>query len=119
MEIIKSKKQHKEYLKAIELLMSKKKIRSSEIKRMGVLALLVEDYEKRVFPIAYPKPSEAIKFRMDQQNLKQKDLIKYFGCRSMVSEVLNGKRSLTLNSIRKLSHGLGISADILIQREVT
>ena len=62
-----------------------------------------------------PEPIEAIKFRMDQQGLAKKDMVEYFGSASKVSEVLNGKRPLSINMIRKLNKGLGIPADILIQ----
>ena len=80
-----------------------------------VLGILVEKYEDEHFPIEQPTPVEAIKFRMEQRGLKQIDLVPYMGSRSKVSEVLSGKRSLTLNMIRSLSHGLGIPADVLLQ----
>jgi HTH-type transcriptional regulator/antitoxin HigA len=60
-------------------------------------------------------PVELIKLMMDQQNLKKKDLIPYIGSASKVTEVLNGKRNLSLSMIRRLSEGLGIPADVLIQ----
>jgi HTH-type transcriptional regulator/antitoxin HigA len=82
---------------------------------LDVLALLIEKYEQEVFPMDVPDPIEAIKFRMDQQGLIKKDLISYFGSASKVTEVLNGTRNLSINMIRKLSEGLGISADILIK----
>lgn len=82
---------------------------------LELIVTLVELYEKNNFPIESPSPIEAIKFRMEQLNLTQKDLVQYIGSKSKVSEVLSGKRSLSLNMIRKLSVGLGISAEILIQ----
>ena len=82
---------------------------------LELIVTLVELYEKNNFPIESPSPIEAIKFRMEQLNLTQKDLVQYIGTKSKVSEVLSGKRSLSLNMIRKLSVGLGISAEILIQ----
>ena len=82
---------------------------------LELIVTLVELYEKNNFPIESPTPIEAIKFRMEQLNLTQKDLVQYIGSKSKVSEVLSGKRSLSLNMIRKLSVGLGISAEILIQ----
>lgn len=82
---------------------------------LDVLALLIEKYEQEVFPMDVPDPIEAIKFRMDQQGLIKKDLIPYFGSASKVTEVLNGTRNLSINMIRKLSEGLGISADVLIK----
>lgn len=82
---------------------------------LELIVTLVELYEKNNFPIESPTPIEAIKFRMEQLNLTQKDLVQYIGSKSKVSEILSGKRSLSLNMIRKLSVGLGISAEILIQ----
>ena len=73
------------------------------------------DREAREFPIDLPSPVEAIKFRMEQQGLRQVDLVLYFGARSRVSEVLAGKRALSLAMIRKLHVGLGIGLDVLIQ----
>jgi HTH-type transcriptional regulator / antitoxin HigA len=88
---------------------------SPEFDELDVLVVLIEKYEQETFPIAKPDPISAIKFRMEQQGLTNKDLIPYFGAASKVSEVLNGKRPLSLNMIRKVSSGLGISADVLIQ----
>lgn len=65
-----------------------------------------------------PDPIEAIKFRMEQQGLRNKDLVPYFGSASKASDVLNGKRKLSLNMIRKLSTGLGIPAEVLIREPV-
>jgi len=83
--------------------------------RLDLLALLVETYENKRFKFRRPGPIEAIKFRMDEQGLQQRDLVPYIGSKSKVSEILAGKRSLTLPMVRALSAGLGISADILIQ----
>jgi len=88
---------------------------SAESDELDLLAFLIEKYEEEAFPIDSPDPIEAIKFRMEQQGLIKKDLVPYFGSASKVTEVLNGTRSLSLNMIRKLSAGLGISADVLIK----
>ncbi|WP_256663424.1 type II toxin-antitoxin system HigA family antitoxin [Pseudomonas sp. C27(2019)] len=88
---------------------------TAEADEMDVLALLIEKYEDEQFPIDTPDPIEAIRFRMEQQGLKNKDLVPFIGSASKVSEVLNGTRNLSINMIRKLSEGLGISAEILIQ----
>jgi len=117
-KIIKNKKQHKAYLSEVEKLMDKGKRSSLENDRLQLLALIIEHYEKKAFPIAKPSPSEAIKFRMDQLNIKQKDLIPYIPSRSHISEILNRKRALSLQMIRKLHEGLGISLDVLIQKEI-
>jgi HTH-type transcriptional regulator / antitoxin HigA len=82
-----------------------------------VLAVLIERYEDEHFPIDLPDPVEAIKFRMEQLGLSQKDLVPYLGSRSKVSEVLSGKRELTLSMIRALNKHIGIPADVLV-REV-
>ncbi len=86
-----------------------------EADRLELFALLVENYEKETFPARIPDPIEAIKFRMEQQSLKQSDLIPYIGSRSKVSEVLSGKRPLSLAMIRALNTGLNIPAKILLQ----
>ena len=82
---------------------------------LELLVTLVEIYEKNKYPIEAPDPISAIKFRMEQQGLKNKDLIPYIGSKSKVSEVLSGKRDLSLNMIRKLNAGLGIPAEVLIK----
>ena len=82
---------------------------------LELLILLVETYEAKEFPIDLHDPIEAIRFRMQQANLKQKDLIPIFGSKSKVSEVLNGKRELSLSMIRKLASELGIPTEVLLQ----
>jgi len=82
---------------------------------LELLTTLVEIYERGKYPISNSSPVEAIKFRMDQMNLTPKDLIPYIGSKSKVSEVLSGKRTLSLNMIRRLNEGLGIPAEVLIQ----
>jgi HTH-type transcriptional regulator/antitoxin HigA len=82
---------------------------------LELLLLLVETYERVAFPIDWPTPIEAIRFRMEQSNLKPKDLIPILGSKSKVSEVLSGKRDLSLAMIRKLVERLGIPANILLQ----
>ena len=80
-----------------------------------LLVHLVRQFEEEHYPIDLPDPIEAIKFRMDQQGLKQVDLAPYIGNKSKVSEVLNRKRPLSLAMIRRLHDGLGIPADVLLQ----
>lgn len=82
---------------------------------LELLAHLVEDYETKHHDIGLPTPLEAIRFRMEQQNLRPKDLISYMGSASRVSEVLGGKRQLSLEMIRKLNKGLGIPTEVLVQ----
>lgn len=82
---------------------------------LEILALLIEDYENIHYQIEAPDPIEAIKFRMDQMGMKQKDLGKILGHKSRASEILNKKRKLTLEMIRKLSRELKISTEVLVQ----
>lgn len=88
---------------------------SSELDEFELLSLLIGHYEDSHFKIDKPNPIEAIKFRMDQAGLNQADMKQYLGSASKVSEVLSGKRKLSLSMIRRLHDGLGIPADILIQ----
>ena len=82
---------------------------------LDVLIALVGVYDDENHPVPPPSPIEAIRFVMEQKELTQADLIPYLGSRPRVSEILNGKRTLTLRMIRSLHSGLGIPADILIQ----
>jgi len=82
---------------------------------LELLATLVSMYEDEAHPIGLPDPIEAIRFRMEQAGLKQRDLVPYIGSASKVSEVLSGQRTLSLSMIRKLHEGLGIPAEVLLQ----
>ena len=82
--------------------------------RFEILATLVEAYEARHFPIEAPDPIEAIRFRMEQGGLTVKDLVPSIGRPNRVYEVLNGKRSLTVDMIRNLHRNFGIPAESLI-----
>jgi HTH-type transcriptional regulator/antitoxin HigA len=83
---------------------------------MELLVKLVELYEQTRFPECLPEPITAIKFRMEQQGLSQKDLKPFIGTKSKVSEVLSGGRTLSLSMIRKLFDGLGIPAEVLLKQ---
>ena len=87
---------------------------SEEGDRFEILATLVEAYEAKHFPIEAPDPIEAIRFRMEQGGLTIKDLVPSIGRPNRVYEVLNRKRGLTIDMIRKLHHNLGIPAASLI-----
>lgn len=114
-KLIKNKHDHVEALARIKKLMDENLVPDSkEADELEVLSLLVEHYEQENFPMDKPDPIEAIKFRMEQLGLLKKDLIPFVGSASKVTEVLNGTRQLSLNMIRKLSDGLGISVEILI-----
>lgn len=88
---------------------------STEGDELEILGILVEEYEKKHFSIEAPKPVEAIKFRMDQLGMAQKDLAQLLGSKSRASEILSGKRSLSLRQIKVLYKKLGIPAEVLIQ----
>lgn len=83
--------------------------------RLDILATLVEAYEDEHYPMDPPDPIEAIKFRAEQQGLTRKDLEAILGSRTRVAEVLNRRRGLSINMIRRLHEKLGISAEILIR----
>ena len=83
--------------------------------RLDVLATLIDAYEARHFPMDPPDPIEAIQFRMEQQGLTRKDLEPLIGTRARVAEVMNRKRSLSIDMIRRLHERLGISAEVLIR----
>ncbi len=79
-----------------------------------ILAMLIENYENEHYPIEAPDPIEAIKIRMEELNLRQKDLIGIIGGKSRVSEILNRKKKLTVDMIRELERLLDISASVLV-----
>jgi HTH-type transcriptional regulator/antitoxin HigA len=88
---------------------------TNEGDELEILAMLVEKYEDEKYPIEAPDPIEAIKFRMEQLGYKQKDLENLIGYKGRVSEILNKKRKLTLEMIRKIHHALQISTDVLVK----
>ena len=89
-------------------------IGTSESDEADVLGLLIDEYEKRHYPIEAPDPIEAIKIRMEEMQLKQIDLVNEIGGKSRVSEILNRKRKLTVDMIRKLTARLNLSPELLI-----
>jgi len=82
--------------------------------RLEMIALLIKAYENKHYPISPPNPIDAIKFRMEQDGLNRRDLEPYLGSKSRVSEILNNKRNLTINMIRRLHTGLNIPLESLI-----
>jgi HTH-type transcriptional regulator/antitoxin HigA len=111
---IRTKADYRAALKEIEALMSARP-GSSEGERLDVLVTLVEAYERRHFPMDLPDPIEAIRFSMEQKRLTAKDLVPMIGQINRVYEVLNRKRPLTLQMIRRLHRELGIPAESLIR----
>ena len=112
--ILKSKKDYENALRRMEEIFEAKP-NTVEGKEAELLALLIETYEDEHFKIDLPDPIEAIKIRMQEMDLKQKDLIGIIGSKGIISEVLNRKRKLTVSMIRNLSQSLHIPAAVLIQ----
>ncbi len=114
---IRNDNDYNEALHALELLVSADPASDSEDgDRLNVLATLIESYENDCYPSTLPSPIDAIKFRMEQADLSPIDLVPFIGSRSKVSEVLSGKRPLSLEMIRALESGLGIPARVLIKK---
>jgi HTH-type transcriptional regulator / antitoxin HigA len=111
---IRSNADYEAALKEVERLWGAKQ-GSRDGDRLDVLATLIDAYEAEHFPFDPPDPIEAIKFRMEQQNLTRRDLEEIIGSRTRIAEVLNRKRGLSIGMIRRLHEHLGISADILIR----
>ena len=111
---IRNEKDHDAALARIARLMSRR-LNAVEGAELDALVTLVDAYEAKHFPMDLPDPISVIEFYLDQNGLRRKDLEPMIGSRARVSEVMSGKRSLTLAMIRRLQAGLGISADLLIQ----
>ena len=90
-------------------------IGTPESDEADILGILIDEYEKKHYPIDAPDPIEAIKIRMEEMQLKQVDLVSEIGGKSRVSEILNRKRRLTVDMIRKLASRLNLSAGLLIK----
>ncbi len=109
---IKNQQDYTDTLKQIESLMSAKP-NTPEMDELEILTTLIEAYEEQHYKIDAPDPIEAIKFRMEQEGLKQKDLVPIVGSKSRVSEILNKKRKLTIEMIRSLHKQLHIPVESL------
>ena len=111
---IKTKADHRTALKEIERLMDAKPGTTAG-DRLEVLTTLIDRYETEHEPIEPPDPIDALLYHMESRGLTRRDLEPYLGSRARVAEVLNRRRSLTIDMIRRLHEGLGISADVLIR----
>jgi HTH-type transcriptional regulator/antitoxin HigA len=114
LRVIKTEAQYQEALKRLDEIFDSKK-GSENADELELLSFLIEKYENETSPIDLPDPIEAIKFRMEQLGYKQKDLAVIIGLKSRVSEVLQRKRKLSLDMIRKLHVSLGIPTEVLIK----
>jgi HTH-type transcriptional regulator/antitoxin HigA len=112
---IKTKRDYQAALKRVEQLWDAV-AGSTEADTLDVLTLLIGDYETRNFPIDDPDPIQFLEYVMESRGLTRKDLEPYLGSRARVAEILNRNRALTLEMIRRLSEGLGLPADVLVQR---
>ena len=110
---IKTENDYIQALKRLETIFNAE-IGTMESDEADVLGLIIDEYEKKYYPIEAPDPIEAIKIRMEEMQLKQVDLIPEIGGKSRVSEVLNRKRKLTVDMIRKLTTKLNLSPSLLI-----
>ncbi len=113
---IKPLKNEQDYEKALERLevIFDAPANSPEGDEAEILSMLIDNYENENYPIEAPDPIEAIKIRMEEMNLKQKDLVGIIGGKSRVSEILNKKKRLTVDMIRELERILNISASVLV-----
>lgn len=112
---IKTEENYNEALERLDLIFDANS-NSEEGEEAEILSLLIENYENKYYPIESPDPIEAIKIRMEEMNLKQKDLIGIIGGKSSVSEILNKKKKLTVEMIRELEQILHISASVLVNK---
>ncbi|MFT3740541.1 MAG: transcriptional regulator [Breznakibacter sp.] len=110
---IKTETDYRNALKRLEIIFDAT-IGTAESDEADILGLIIDEYEKRHYPIETPDPIEAIKIRMEEMQLKQIDLVDAIGGKSRVSEVLNRKRRLTIDMIRNLTRRLNLSPGLLI-----
>jgi len=111
--LIKTETDYQKALKRLEVVFDAT-IGSKESDEADVLGLIIDEYENKHYTIEAPDPIEAIKIRMEEMQLKQIDLVKEIGGKSRVSEILNRKRKLTVDMIRKLTTRLNLSPGLLI-----
>ena len=111
---IKTKKDYEQALERLELIFDAKK-GTEKGDELEILGMLIDNYENEKFPIGFPDPVEAIKFRMEQLGYNQTDLANIVGLKSRASEILNRKRKLSLEMIRQIHDSLNIPTEVLIQ----
>ena len=111
---IKTEKDYEVALKRLEKIFDAS-AKSKEGDEAEILSMLIDNYENQYYPIEAPDPIEAIKIRMKEMNIKQKDLVGIIGGKSRVSEVLNRKKRLTVDMIRGIEKTLHLSASVLVK----
>jgi HTH-type transcriptional regulator/antitoxin HigA len=112
--VIRSEAQHESYTEVLEELCARKKLTRDEVDLVDLLTLLIEEYEEKRYRLKPAKPTEIIRELMAARGWKQKDLAPVFGTTSIVSDVLNGKRQLTLEHVRRLSRTFHVSPEVFI-----
>lgn len=113
-KIIKTEAEYEAAMQRLEIIFDSK-MNTPEGDELELLSLLIDNYEKEHFPIDLPDPIETIKYRMEQLGYKQKDLAEIIGLKSRVSEILNKKRKLTLEMVRKIHSAMNIPTDMLVK----
>lgn len=108
-EVIRDERQNQAYIRRLEELTSKKSVTRAEEKLIELLAVLIEDFEAKHYPVPDASPLAVVRHLMEAHHLRQKDLVDVFGTESIASEVLHGKRQLTKEHISRLSARFGVS----------
>lgn len=111
---IRTENDYQEALQRLEEIFDAKP-NTPERDELEVLAILIDDYEKKNYPIDFPDPVEAIKFRMEQMGYDKNDLAELMGFRSRMNDILSKNKKLTIQMIRQFNKKLGIPSDILLQ----
>lgn len=111
-EVVRNEEQNRLYIRQLEDLTSRKRVSAAEEKLIALLTVLVEEYEEKHYPVPGAGPLDIIRHLMEAHNLRQKDLADVFGAESIVSEVLNGKRDLAKEHIRRLSARFHVSPSV-------
>ena len=114
-EVVRDEKQNQAYIRRLEDLTSKKSATRAEEKLIELLAVLIEDFESREYPVPDAAPRDIIRHLMEAHHLRQKDLVNIFGTESIVSDVLNGRRKLTAEHIKRLSARFGVSPAVFFR----
>jgi HTH-type transcriptional regulator/antitoxin HigA len=113
--VIKNKKQYKEYLQRVDILLNKKvKKNTPEGEELELLLLLIEHYENEYFQIEFPDPIDVIKLKMLEKGIRNKDLVGKIGSKGYISSILNKKKPLTLDAAKIFKAELGISANLIL-----
>ena len=108
-EVVRSDEQNEVYLRKLEELTGRERVTAAEEKLIALLTVLVEEYEDKAYPVPQAGPVDVIRHLMQEHSLRQKDLVDVFGTESIVSDVLNGKRELAKEHIRRLSARFHVS----------